>query len=584
MIAPWRNFLGKNKNRHQTPAPVLPEGPDYLQLTVIFFAAFTLRALHLVAMKHQYPLFNFFIGDASSYDEWAKAFAAQGPGAMGVFYQDPLYPCLVGTIYRVFGYVPVLVRWFQITLGSLNCVLIADTARRLFGKRAAWIAGAISAAYGIFIFFEGTLLKEGVSVFLCSLALWSVVGAQRNLRGRWWFLSGLSLGALVLTRGNALLLVPIILFWLLFVSGQQLRISAILAGYFLSGFFLALSPATLHNYRASHDWVLTTSQAGSNFFIGNHAGANGTYEPLVGDRQTPEFEAQDAKRLAEFATRRTLTPSEVSHYWFQQAFLYISQNPSAWFDLLYTKAKLFIGGYELPDVEDYYLARRFSFILRLPLVMYYVLLPLACLGMLIAIKQWRSLFLLYGFAIGNAVSVILFYVFSRYRLPSVPPLVVFAAGAVSWAWGRAESKALGRVVVAGLAVAALAWTLAPKGYPAMPTSLANLGTAYRVLGQPEKAVATLEEAIQLSPRMPETHFTLANLYMGRGDYDRAIPEYQRAVDLDPGQTEALYLLGVAYFKRNDFARARIEWEAVLKQQPSHPDALNAMRILNNAHR
>jgi 4-amino-4-deoxy-L-arabinose transferase-like glycosyltransferase len=576
--------VAKNKFRPQTSAPAVLQGPDNLQLSIIFRAAFALRALHLLAMQRQYPLFNFFFGDAASYDEWAKAFAAHGIGATGVFYQDPLYPCFLGTIYRLFGYAPVLVRWIQVTLGGLNCVLIAGTSRRLFGKRAAWIAGAISAGYGIFIFFEGTLLKEGVSVFLSSLALWSAIVAVERSSWRWWAISGLALGDLVLTRGNALVLVPIILFWLLFLSRQGPRRLALLAGSFMAGFFLALSPATLHNYRASHDWVLTTSQAGSNFFIGNHAGANGTYIPLVGDRQTPEYEAQDARRLAEYATHRALKPSEVSHYWFQQAFRFITQNPSDWFDLLGAKTKLFIEGYELPDVEDYYLARRFSFILRLPLVTYYVLLPLAFLGMLGAVRQWRQLFLLYGFAVGNAVSVILFYIFSRYRLPSVPPLMVFAAGAGSWMWGWVESRRWMRVAAAGLALGALSWTLAPKSFPEMATSLANLGTAYRVLGQPDKAAATLQEAIQLAPLMPEPHFTLANLYMAKADYDRAMPEYQRAVDLDPGQTEARYLLGVAYFKRNDYASARREWEEVLRLQPSHPDALYALRILNNAHR
>jgi len=581
----------KNKHKYQngdvfaapgqTPTSLSAQGPDFLQWGVIFLAAFVLRGLHLIAIQRQYPLFNLFIGDAASYNDWAKTLAQTGFASTGVFYQDPLYPYLVASIYRLFGYSPVLIRWIQITLGSLNCVLIADTTRRLFGKRAAWVAGGLSAAYGIFIFYEGTFLKEGVSVFLSSLALWSVVMAQQRATWRHWVCSGIFLGLLILTRGNALLLAPIILFWLLFVSRQGLRRSIFLGGCFLAGFFLVLSPATFHNYRASHDLVLSTSQAGSNFYIGNHAGASGTYVPLVADRQTPDYEAQDARRIAEYETRRPLKPSEVSRFWFGQAFRFIAGNPSAWFSLLGTKTKLFLSGYELPDVEDYYLARRFSFVLRMPLVTYYVLLPLALAGMLFYAKQWRSLFFLYGFALGNAASVILFYVFSRYRLPSVPPLMVFASAALSRGIGWCQERAWPRVAAAGLAVSALAWAWAPKELPLLASSLANLGTAYRVLGQPEKAVQTLEEAIHLSPAMPEPHFTLANLYMARADYDRAMPEYQRTIDLDPGQTEARYLLGVAYFKRNDIARARTEWTEVLRQQPSHPEALNAMQVLSH---
>jgi tetratricopeptide (TPR) repeat protein len=200
-----------------------------------------------------------------------------------------------------------------------------------------------------------------------------------------------------------------------------------------------------------------------------------------------------------------------------------------------------------------------------------------------AAKRWRPLFFLYGFALVNAISVIAFYVFARYRLPSVPPLLIFASLAVSLILEWFKTKSWGRFSAAGIGVAALCWFLAPKGLPLMSSSLANLGTAYRLLGQPEKAISTLQEAIRLSPDMPETHFVLANLYMGRNDYDQAIPEYQRAVSLDPRQTEALYLIGVAYFNRKDFKHARQAWMDVLRQQPTHPEALKGIQILEKSH-
>jgi 4-amino-4-deoxy-L-arabinose transferase-like glycosyltransferase len=557
---------------------------DWPRWSAVFLAALALRAAHLVAVRRNYLPFDHLMGDAASYDEWGKLLAAHGFASSGVFYQDPLYPYLLGAVYRFFGYSTVLVRWLQIVLGSLNCVLISEAARRLFGRRAAWLAGALSAGYGVFIFYEGTLLKEGLSVFLSSLSLLAALWARESRRPLPWVLAGLSLGALMLTRGNAVLLAPVVVCWLVVFSRWPARDRLILTGGFLAGFFAILCPSAVHNWRAAHDLVLTTSQAGSNFYIGNHPGADGSYMPLVPGRQTPEYEAQDAKRLAEFALGRTLKPSEVSRYWFHNSLRFILDQPAAWLELLRVKAALFVSGYEIPDVEDYYVVKRFSPVLRLPLLAYAALLPLALAGMVLFIRRWRDLFFLYGFALVNALSVIMFYVFSRYRLPSIPPLFAFAAGFLAAAWDWLRARAWARLAAAGLAVAGLSWALAPRRLPLLASSLANLGTSYRLNGRMEQAVSTLQEAVSLSPGDPDVRFLLANLYMGNSDYDRAIPEYERVVSLAPGYVEAHYLLGVAYYNRHDFGRARLHWEEILKREPSHPDALKGIKLLESAHR
>ena len=43
---------------------------------------------------------------------------------------------------------------------------------------------------------------------------------------------------------------------------------------------LVLAPVALRNRAAGGELVLTTSQAGANFYIGNHPGADGRYQPL----------------------------------------------------------------------------------------------------------------------------------------------------------------------------------------------------------------------------------------------------------------------------------------------------------------
>jgi hypothetical protein len=50
---------------------------------------------------------------------------------------------------------------------------------------------------------------------------------------------------------------------------------------FAAGCSLVLLPVGLRNLAVGREFHLTTSQFGPNFYIGNHAGARGTYESLV---------------------------------------------------------------------------------------------------------------------------------------------------------------------------------------------------------------------------------------------------------------------------------------------------------------
>ena len=106
---------------------------------------------------------------------------------------------------------------------------------------------------------------------------------------------GLVLGLLMLTREESILLVPVLLF-----VHRRPAFGRFACGYAL-GLALALAPVAWRNHEVGGEWVLTTSQAGSNFYIGNHAGAPGFYEPLRPGRSNVAYERQDAIDLAEHA-------------------------------------------------------------------------------------------------------------------------------------------------------------------------------------------------------------------------------------------------------------------------------------------
>ena len=59
-----------------------------------------------------------------------------------------------------------------------------------------------------------------------------------------------------------------------------------------------------------------------------------------------------------------------------------------------------------------------------------VLVPLALLGMILSWRDRKRLAILYAMTGVYAASVLMFYVFARYRLPLVPFFMLFAAAAV----------------------------------------------------------------------------------------------------------------------------------------------------------
>ena len=113
-----------------------------------------------------------------------------------------------------------------------------------------------------------------------------------------------------------------------------------------------LAPVVVRNYAVDGGFYLTTSQFGSNFYIGNNPQADGTYASIRFGRGAPEFERTDATDVAEASAGRTLSPSEVSSYWTGRALGFITSEPMAWLRLMGRKILLLVNRTEMLDTES----------------------------------------------------------------------------------------------------------------------------------------------------------------------------------------------------------------------------------------
>ncbi len=337
------------------PAPA-SSGPARLvtarHVWLVFGAALAVRLLHLWQMAGT-PYFTVLMGDARGYDQWARRLAAGDWIGTDVFYQAPLYPYFLGVVYAVLGADPGTARLVQAVIGAASAALLAVSAARLFGARAGLIAGLTLALYAPAIFLDSLLQKSVLDVFFVSgivTALAFVLTGDD--RRRWWALAGLAAGALALTRENALVLVAVVAAWIGLAApvGRVGRAQAL--ALFLAGVVAALAPVAARNFAVSGEVYLTTSQFGPNFYIGNNAEADGSYQSLRFGRGSPEFERVDATELAERSAGRALTPAEVSSYWTGRATAFITEQPRAWLALTVRKAALLVNAREAIDTES----------------------------------------------------------------------------------------------------------------------------------------------------------------------------------------------------------------------------------------
>ncbi len=542
----------------------------------VFLLALALRALYLWQLQSS-PFLTVKMGDAAAYDAWAREIAGGDWLGREVFYQAPLYPYFLGAVYASLGDDPLRVRGLQSALGALSCALLASAGARLFSRGAGLWTGLLLAGYAPAIFLDGLLQKSVLDLFLLSLALWLAAHLSKAPCRRFAAALGLATGALVLARENALVLAGVLGAWLLALPGIAARRRLALAALFAAGLAAALLPVALRNHRVGGELHLTTSQLGPNLYIGNHPGATGVYAPLRPGRGSAKYERQDATDLAERALGRPLSPAEVSAYWMRRAVDYAVSQPGDWLALMARKLGLLLAAVEIVDSEDQYSAADFSSVLRAAgwLGHFGVLAPLALLGGLVTWPRRRELWWLYAAIAAYGASVVLFYVFARYRYPLVPFLALLAgaglAGAREWARGRSRRE-LAAGAAALLALAAFSNRPGTGEASMRAITRYNLANVHKVEGRPELAARLYREALALEPHFAEARHNLADTLYALGRQEEAIDAYQQNLAENPRDPLAHNNLAGIFQRRGETERALTHYQRAVALDPDYADA------------
>jgi hypothetical protein len=315
--------------------------------------------------------------------------------------------------------------------------------------------------------------------------------------------SGILFGLQILNRPNIAVAMFGVMLALIII--RRRRLALLLA----AGVAVGVAPVVARNAIVSHQFALSSSQGGLNFFIGNRAGATGQYGAVPGVRANIEGQSEDTRKVAERALGRSLTDNEVSSYFTHVGLAWIRANPVDAAALFVRKlALVFNARHQWLDLSYPYYAFDTGSWLWMLFVGPWLLVPLGLAGVFVVPRGRRAAFFAWAaFMPWYAIGVALFFVAERYRLPLFVPLCVTAGAAINHVTSTFRSA-----VFAGLVMAGGVLTFWP---------------------------------FQLNDGRFDERLRLSKVLMNHGDFEGARQELTKALTIEPANSVVEFNLGVA---------------------------------------
>lgn len=497
----------------------------------IVATALLIRVCYVLSVRDN-PLFEPMLPgfDMTVFHEWAKRIAAGQLTDHRPFYQAPLYPYLLGTIYSVFGPNALAATMFQAILGAASVGLIYLLGHRLFGRGVALWAAGLMALTPIFPYYEGFLKRDSMVVFLNLLFLWTLFRHDERRPLRSASLAGAVLGLAALARANALVMLPLGMVWVWKRAGADMGTRWMTVAVFVLAAFATISPATAHNRLAGGQWVLIEGNFAQNWRVGNSLDSTGGYsEPrgALAPLLSADFVRLQGKKLSKL-----------------------------------------LSDYEEPNNLNFYHFRRYNAWLRMPVLSWGFFLAFGLAGIWLTRRRLRELYPLHGYLVLYGLSLVAFFVTSRFRLPLWPVLILFGAAALDNAVARLRQRrgsAAAILFAPGLAAVVFAgrsdkiiqaqyfdnmlrvceergladWQVRELEdrlalYPADPGSLMKLSLIHHQSGRGEDALSVAERLIVDCPGFAPGWYGAARLAHELGYHDRAADFFVRYLELNPG--------------------------------------------------
>lgn len=226
--------------------------------------AYGLRYPALDAQGH-IPDSDQYVALASSFADTWSFFDEQGALTA---HREPGYPIILGLFFKVLGKNYHAVLLTNTLIGLCVLFLMYRVGSQLFGESVGLVAAAIGAVYPPFIYYAAQPLRETWMGLIGCLTIWLLMKAFERSNALGFAAAGATAAVAGLTNTTLVpfgLLVPVVLAGLYRFSGMRALKWSVLN---LSCFLLLYSLWPLRNYRVFHAWIFgTTTSAGNHFYM-----------------------------------------------------------------------------------------------------------------------------------------------------------------------------------------------------------------------------------------------------------------------------------------------------------------------------
>ncbi len=561
---------------------------DWVLLTIVLAFGALLRGAYLMEIKDD-PAFSHPIYDPEYNAYWARGLAAGDwqlpPGVNDPEIRStphgrpPGYPWFLTLTYLLFGVNDWSPRLVQMALGLVNAALMYFLGRRLFGRGIGFIAALFMALYWAFPYFEGLLTYPTVVVCILLCMLHAILRWRERPNAKGAAAVGFLLGLFGLFRPNALLFAPVLVLWMARVRGNAglSRIRWMLAATSLAlGIAAVLTPAFVRNYMVARDVVFISSYGGINFYVGNHPEAS-LVEPRIpellrwaGIEHWSCFDyAAIVRGVAAEQGLDNMKFSEANRYFYRKTLGFIRERPGLFLKNLAKKALLFWGPHEITNDTVMAYDKQFSKTLHW-LPGFPTAAALFVFGSLMLLLKRRRASadlsplvrdmseLLWLFALTYFLSVIIYFVAGRYRMPVIPVMLLFGAcGVMEILQLFKQRRSPG--IAAALAALVVLWALFhcnPLGYkPSEGTWHLRKALAWSAAGDEAKAYDAYQAALAHGAESSLVFANLGRLHIEQGEIETGLELYRRGLECNPGNAVIRNNLGYQLYKAGNTEEA-----------------------------
>jgi tetratricopeptide (TPR) repeat protein len=188
------------------------------------------------------------------------------------------------------------------------------------------------------------------------------------------------------------------------------------------------------------------------------------------------------------------------------------------------------------------------------------------------------------FIVLHILSIIIFFVCARYRLPVIPLLIITGVFGIKSLITSFKEKVY-RDVIIGFIVLVVFLIISNYNTGDMEDEYTadtyyNLGMHYVEELDMIEAESLFKKAVEIRPFYPEANGGLGLIYFERGEYKKALKYYQNSLQKHPEFAKSLINSGTLYIRMGNTEKAIEYYERALNTQPQNENIKRYLFLAN----